>query len=182
MMFQKPDCLLVILTAALMAACSACREPAPHSEEQKLEVTYQSSVEPEVWINQHTLSGDNARSWPWSSKLDSLNEFSYGFRSELRQISDTLPVYLEVSFWLFPTKPATDAELVVSVDSLTLNRFWTSISLRDSLDRTGEWNEIRSRIRLPRNLRATDKISVYVWNGKKNNFWVDDLTLNFRLR
>lgn len=49
------------------------------------------------------------------------------------------------------------------------------------IETVGEWEEVHLRIWLPNSFDGGDKVSLYLWNKGKEEFYIDDFKINFQL-
>jgi len=167
--------LLALSAMAFMYACSGNKDE-KKSENQHV---YSSDMEYEKWINNQSLVNDRAHSGKFSSKVDSSNNYSFGFTENFKNISDTLPAFANISVWVNYPVTGIKSTLVVSVDAPDQNIFWSGTELLDSVKVANQWKEIKSLITLPAAIKPDYKISVYVWSNDKKAFYVDDLKVEF---
>lgn len=146
-------------------------------------VSVVNDLESNYWINLNTLTVEQAHSGKTSSKVDGNQEFSFGYNSIFRNISDTVPVVIEVRAWLFCPEVPTNANLVISIDSLGgKNLFWQGVPLQDSLPAANTWTEVKCRFSVPGNITPDNSLKIYFWGIDKKTFYVDDMMLNFFLK
>lgn len=176
--------LFLLLAVSLFAACDA-RETQKEEEAPKVSTddaktrTLASDMYLNCWFNEHTLQKNIFRSKPMASKLDSAWTDSYGLRAYIRDIAEDLPKFVGVSFWTYWRKPGVDAKLVVALDSLGANKFWTAVDLKDSVQSANQWQQIRCKLTLPTKIHRDDRVTIYVWNVSKTEMYVDDLEVRF---
>jgi hypothetical protein len=166
---------LLLVVMVVFAACSGNKS----AEREPGSILVKSDLENLAWINQNTLSKDVAHSGMFSSKLDSLTEFSYGYSSTFNNLSDTLPVSVDVSVWIYYSQLKINSSLVISIDSVSKNIFWKGVPLADSIKAANQWQEIKVTFELPKKIMPTDNLKIYVLNAEKRNFYMDDLSLLF---
>jgi len=169
---------VIICATILFAACSGKKDDVKNSDLSAPGVFY-SNLEATGWMNQFTLSKDAAHSGRYSSRVDSVNQFSFGFKETVSIIGDTIPKKANIDFWVLYPQAGIKSTIVLSVDSCEKNIFWFGTPLIDSVKTTAKWQQIKASVNLPENIMPTDKISVYVWNNDKKTFYIDDLTVSF---
>jgi hypothetical protein len=141
--------------------------------------TYQTDMYPDCWTTESSLQKAVVHTPPFASRVDTAFPFSYGFISYFRDISDVRPQRVSVNFWTLFPKTGANANLVVTIDSVTKTIFWQSLPLMDSVKKASEWKNINCRVALPGNVGPDDKIRIYVWCPDKQEIFVDDLTVKF---
>lgn len=169
---------VIICAMILFSACSGNKEEVKN-ENKPVAGVFSSDLEATGWMNQFTLCKDVAHSGRYSSRVDSVNQFSFGFREFASIIGDTIPKKVDIDFWMLCLQTGIKSTLVLSIDSVDKNIFWHGIELADSVKTPNKWQEIKTTVDLPENIMATDKISIYVWNKEKRTFYIDDLKVTF---
>ncbi len=169
---------VIIGAMILFSACSGNKEEVKN-ENKAVAGVFSSDLEATGWMNLFTLSKDVAHSGRYSSRVDSINQFSFGFREFASIIADTIPKKVDIDFWMLCLQTGIKSTLVLSIDSVDKNIFWHGIELADSVKAPNKWQEIKATVDLPENIMATDKISIYVWNKEKRTFYIDDLKVTF---
>lgn len=168
--------LLMALSAmAFMYACSGNEDIA--KTENKL--VYSSDMEYEKWMGAQSLVNERAHSGKFSSKVDSNSNYSFGFTEIFKNISDPAPAFANVSVWVNYPVTGIKSTLVVSVDAPDQNFFWFGTELQDSIKVANQWQEIKTLITLPADIKPDYKIVVYVFSNDKKTFYVDDLKVEF---
>ncbi len=170
---------LSIITLILLSACTNEKSKIV-SEPGATEIS--SDLENISWMNQYTLVKEVAHSGRFSSKVDSINRFSFGFSNTFMHISDTLPLSVDVSAWIYYSQKDINNSLVLSIDSSGNNIYYKGIPLTDSIKAINTWQQIKTTFELPKRILPSELLKIYVWNNDKNPFYVDDLKLIFRNR
>lgn len=168
----------IICAIIMLSACSGNNED--KNKKEPGVSSFSNDLENAGWINQNTLTKEvAAHSGKFSSKLDSVSQYSFGFVNYFKYINDTLPEKVDINFWIFYPQTGIESNLVISIDSVGKNIFWKGIPLKDSVKSPKQWKEIKSDIILPREIMFTDKVSVYIWNNDKRTFYIDDIKVGF---
>jgi len=141
--------------------------------------TFQTDMYPDCWINKFTLQKAVVHTPPYASRIDPAFPFSYGFCSLVEDISDTIPRTMLVNFWTLFPKTRINARLVMSIDSASVNKFWTSLPLMDSVKEASVWKQLLCKFELPTALKRGEKISTYVYCPDKQEIYIDDLKVIF---
>ena len=84
----------------------------------------------------------------------------------------TLKISLYASF-----EPQTGAMLVISVMRKNEPILWKGILLKSYFSEDTQWQRIVAAYTLPNDLLDRDDLSIYVWNPKKEDILVDNLTV-----
>jgi len=130
------------------------------------------------WSNSFTLVKGIAHSGTYASKLDTSNIYSFGFQSVLNNILTKTPKKINVTVWVYSLQPNLDGSLVVDINNNGQTVYWNSAGLK-AVTKTKEWTEVKASFNLPANLDIKDELKIYVWNPKKFNFYIDDLSITF---
>jgi hypothetical protein len=166
--------LLVLCVIAFLSACSGNKSNLEPGTKK-----ISSNLEDLSWMNQFTLVKDVAHSGRFSSKLDSVNQFSFGYSGTFNSISDTLPASVDVSVWVYYPQTGINGSIVISIDSVNKNIYWKGIPLKDSIKTANQWQEVKGSFEIPKKIMPTDNVKIYVWSSDKRSFYMDDLTLLF---
>lgn len=167
---------IIAFFAILFTACSGSKD-----ENKKVPGTsvFANDMESTGWINQNTLTQEIAHSGKFSSKLDSVSQFSFGFSDIFKNISDTLPEKVDISFWVFYPQTGITSNIVVNIDSSGKNIYWEGLGIKDSVKVANKWTEVKASFTLTKKILPTDKILIYIWNNDKRTFYIDDLKVTF---
>jgi hypothetical protein len=169
--------LLFLVIIVVFSACSGNKSNNGSSEPGSKLIS--SNLENVSWINQNTLSKEFAHSGRFSSKVDTVFPYSFGFSGTFNMMSDTLPVSVDVSVWIFYPQLKINSSVVLSIDSVNKNIFWKGIPIKDSIKTINQWQEIKTTFEIPKKILPTDNIKIYVWNIDKRTFYMDDLSILF---
>jgi len=129
-----------------------------------------------VWKNTKTIVEGVAHSGKFSSKIDSLTEFSLVFEQRLGDINSSLPKTLNFQAYALALKPDTKVLMVVSVNN---NKYYKTATMDTLFTTLNQWKEIKASFELPDALNQDDILKAYVWNQKKGELIIDDYNLEF---
>ena len=169
--------VLLLLIVLVFASCSGNKSG--NGEVEPGSILVSSDLENLSWMNQNTLSKDVAHSGMFSGKLDSLNQFSFGFSNTFNNLSDTIPTSVDVSVWIYYPQLKISSSIVISIDSVGKNIFWKGFPLNDSIKAVNQWQEVKVTFEIPKKVMPTDNVKIYVWNTDKRTFYMDDMRLLF---
>ena len=118
-------------------------------------------------------------------RLDSTKEFSLGYVARLSQLSHTNYQIIDVSVRIKSPTNLCNASIVTSIDSPHHNLVWNSTNAADFIDTNQQnktWISIKHSVYVTEALRATKdaKLSIYVWNQKKEQFLIDKIRVSVR--
>jgi len=128
------------------------------------------------WLNYASVSDENAYSGRLSSKLDSVNIYSIGFRKNMNEVCLSGDCEIFVSAMVYSTTKTTKAQLVVDfLDSENKSISYHCLYLDEFLP-PGKWIKIEFLVKVPEALAAGSQIAVYFWNPAKDEMiFVDDV-------
>lgn len=135
-----------------------------------------SNVKPSTWKNLHTLTEGVAHSGVNASRIDSLNLFSFTYEQKLGNLDINMPKSLTFTAWGYALNPNPEFLMVVSVNN---EKFYQGFPVQPFLLTENEWYKMEAKYKLPKNLKESDVIKAYVWNYRKGEMLVDDITLQF---
>ncbi|MEI6764863.1 MAG: hypothetical protein WCM76_04420 [Bacteroidota bacterium] len=171
--------LSTLLIAMVIMALVACEEETPVNRPTSAKM--RSSMEDDVWMNQHTVISGFGHTGSRCSKIDTTNRFSYGPCQTFKNIDSTfLPTRVNINFWTLFKKTGITTNLVISIDNNGKNIFWAGLDLKDQVKKADEWTNINAAYTLPADIKPDDRISIYVWNPNNNIAFVDDFDVEFQ--
>jgi len=140
----------------------------------------------EKWDYGYIRSYPNAFSGKNVNFLDSIHQYSSGFKLMAEKISN-IPAtyYIEISMMVYDSVPGASqmANLVFSMDSINFREiFWHGILLNDiPVNPSRTWRKCTFSYTLPKILNPKGILKIYVWNTGKKIFMIDDFRLTFYL-
>lgn len=169
---KKLPYLIFTAISVIIFSCSQKKDFAP---------VYKGSIEGGDWINIHTIGYyGSSHTGDCSSKIDSANQYSYGFCKILSEISENPIKKLNVSVWLKLADINKKVPLVVVItDKNNKNIYWEGRDINPAVKEVNKWYKFSSEYELPKYENEGTKVSIYVWNPNKNNAFVDDFELKF---
>lgn len=123
-----------------------------------------------------------AHSGVYAQKITDDNDYGKGFMIRLGDVS-THPLHkIKTSAWLH--SPAADGQvfLVIDIFSGSENK---SIAYTSGNDWSGlikqnkTWTQCSNEMQIPANVRPDDVLKIYVWNPKKQVYYIDDFDVSF---
>lgn len=133
-----------------------------------------SNLVPATWKNLHTIVEGVAHSGKYSSKLDSVNEFSVVYENKLNLLDDNLPKKISISAMGCALKPDTRVLMVFSVNG---DKFYRAAQFDSTFSTLNEWKTMNVSWDLPKELSSDDRIKAYVYNKKIGELLVDDIKI-----
>jgi hypothetical protein len=132
------------------------------------------------WINSQTIGNYGGYTGNNSSKVDSVNQYSYGFSKSFNEISPNPVNRIKVSVWVKLTDLNKKSILVVSVNGPdNKNLLWSGHDLNPSVKETGKWTKIEVEDVLTNINTDNATVGIFVWNPDKNTVYVDDFKIQF---
>jgi hypothetical protein len=126
-----------------------------------------------------SLTGSN------SYLCDSSVEYGPGFRIKYSDINKDIKVRsYKISLGFYTDADISDVHLVIQVTPVKWQPFrprtklWHANLFRNFYEK-GRWNMVFLNSDLPNDMTGTDEIAVYVWNPKREKFYIDDIKISF---
>jgi hypothetical protein len=131
------------------------------------------------WLNYTSASDENAFSGRLSSKLDSANIYSVGFRKKLDEVCTSTDCEIMVSAMVFSANKTTKAQLVIDFLDVENQSFsYQCLYLNDFLPQK-KWTKIEFLVKDPEGYHPGTQIAIYFWNPAKDEvLFVDDLGIS----
>jgi hypothetical protein len=125
-------------------------------------------------------TNEKAASGKKSYKLTPVIEYGFGANKSMKDIPDYLhlkSIELDVKCWL---KKKGDAVYVVSIeDAKGKSVYWESKPI--ACDKNGEWCNLHwAYVLKPGAINADYIIKIYPWNKAKEDFYIDDLVVDYK--
>ncbi len=160
------------ITIILLASCS---------NNSDFVATYKCDLDANGdWINCKTLGKFGGATGDYCSKVDSVNEYSYGFRKLINEIIPNPIKRIKVSVWVKLTDLGKKCVLVVAIiGTNNKNIFWSGHELNPLVKKVNEWVKIDVEDVLPDYDAEGAFAGVYVWNPNKNIAYIDDYEIRF---
>jgi hypothetical protein len=131
------------------------------------------------WLNYTSVSDENAFSGRLSSKLDSANNYSVGFRKNMNEVCSSGDCEILVSAMVYSTTKITKSQLVVDfLDSENKSILYQCLYLNDFLPQK-KWTKIEFLVKHPEGYHPGTQIAIYFWNPAKDEvLYVDDVGIS----
>ena len=176
---------IYLYTTVLLIAISGCISPLTETKKDPATVTFSTDLEnpdslgtaePISWQNLETVVEGKAYSGKKASRLNQDAEYSVVFEQKFGYISDTTPAQFTYKAMVYSDESFPAAFIVASIAEAN---YYRSYSIAEFLPTANKWEQINATFTLPDSLKPSDKLKVYLWNKKKINIWVDDISLDF---
>jgi hypothetical protein len=131
------------------------------------------------WLNYSSVSNENAFSEKLSSKIDSANIYSIGFRKEIEEVCNSMNCKILISAMVYSETKPTKAQLVVDfLDPENQSLGYYCLYLEDFLPKK-KWTKIEFLANPPSQIPPGTKVAAYFWNTAKNEvIFVDDFRIS----
>lgn len=160
--------------AALTALVFGC------SDKKGFVTTFKGSIEGGDWINTNTGYNGGGHTGDLSSKVDSVNQFSYGFSKLISEISDKPIKKIKISVWVKLENMEKKVALVVALtDKNNKQIFWESQDVNPDVKEINKYSKISTEFKLPDFENEGTLARVYIWNPNGNVANVDDFEIQF---
>ena len=169
-------CLLLIAIAIVSLSSCGSNSDKKSSENDTLKIT--NNCDNPEWFNDRTLVQEVSRSGKTSSKLDAINEYSYGLSLNGTKLMGRLKIKGEV--WCNIDDSSANPKVVIHAqDSIGKNICWQAFGLSEKKKAFHNWAKMGFDFKLPETFVKSDHLSIYVWNPEKKKFYIDDWKIEF---
>ncbi len=177
---MKKILLASFVALALVACKSTPKDQQGDQPQTKVIATDLENIDslanlvPATWKNLNTIVEGVAHSGKYSSKLDSVNEFSVVYENKLNLLDDNMPKKISVSAMGCALKPGTRVLMVVSVNG---DKYYRAAEFDSTFVALNEWKQMNASWDLPKELASDDRIKAYIYNKKIGELLVDDFKI-----
>ena len=174
-----------LYTLILLMTMASCISPLTETDEDPGMVSFSTDLEqpdslgtaePISWQNLETVKEGIAYSGNRASRLDQEVEYSIAFEQKFGYIAENSPRQLTYKAMVYSDESLPTAFVVASIAGID---YYRSYPIAEFLPAAGKWEQVNATFTLPDSLKPSDKLKVYLWNRKKSNLWVDDVSLEF---
>ena len=131
------------------------------------------------WLNLHIEADSSSSTTNYVCICDSIHEYGLGVNLEAGKKYPRQSINCQYQF-LFKAEAETEAEIVVSIDDETGNRYWNAYFLSDFVNDTAEWSLAHLDLNFPSDYINDGSIKVFVWNKGKERLLFDDAKLEVK--
>jgi len=150
------------------------------SEKKEFLTTFKGSIDGGDWINPNTIGKFYGYTGDYCSKIDTVNQYSYGFRKTISEFSQNPIKKIKVSVWVKLEDLSKKTPLVISVTGKdNKNIYWAGHDVNPSIKEANKWFKFEVNDSLPDFDPNGAHIETYVWNPNKNVAYVDDFEISF---
>jgi len=118
-------------------------------------------------------SNEQAHSGSFSEKMEKV-EYGVGFKSASSELKFSSDEMLKAEAWFYSSDSIGDAALVISFTKNNEVVLYNAMLLRNFYRGKNTWTRTILFSEIP---KGDYELSVYVWNPKKENFYVDDISI-----
>ncbi len=110
---------------------------------------------------------------------DSIHEYGPTFRIKYSEIAKDIKVKsYKISLSFYSDVDITDAHIVFQIESDKKSKEWRANQFK-FFNEKGKWNKAFLNSEFPKMMSDNDEIAIYVWNPKKEKFYIDNLEIRF---
>jgi len=132
------------------------------------------------WGINSTIGKYGGHTGDFCSKIDSINQYSYGFGKLLSEISPDPIKTVKASVWVKLEHLDKNIKLVLAITGPTHKTIlWKGHEINSVAKEVNKWYEFEVEEALPDFDAEGAYIEIYVWNPDKNVAYVDDLEVKF---
>lgn len=150
-------------------------------EKQAIQMSFFTDLETDPnWLNYASVTDEKAYSGRFSSKIDSSNIYSLGFRKTVNEVCTNQNCEIMVSAMVYSATKTTKAQLVINfLDTENQTLGYHCLYLDDFLARN-KWTKIEFLVKATQATAAESQIAAYFWNPAKNEVvFVDDFGVSY---
>ncbi len=130
------------------------------------------------WKIPGAKSSEKAFSGKYSYKTHSGNQYSEAYEIQFIQIFSNPPKSIELKWESFSEVNVRDARIVIDIQRGGESYSWHGFEIAKNWKKN-KWVENEIKVPLPTDLKLTDIIKVYAWNGSATPVFVDDIEIRF---
>ncbi|MBQ8959205.1 MAG: hypothetical protein IJ057_12045 [Bacteroidales bacterium] len=131
------------------------------------------------WLNLHIAVDSSSSTTNHVCLCDCIHEYGLGFSVEAGKSHPSQNINCQYQF-LFKARADTQAEIVVSIDNETGNRYWNAYFLSDFVNDTSEWSLAHLNLNFPFDYLQNATINCYIWNKGNERLLFDDAQLEIK--
>ena len=154
----------------LVFSCSNNKEFVP---------VYKGSIDKGDWISCQTIGKFGGVTGDYCSKIDSINQYSYGFGKFINEISQNSIKKVKINVWVKLEDLTKKTQLVVSLGKDNKNIFWNGHDVSPFIKETNKWYKVEVEDTFGELETKGAYIEIYLFNPNKNIAYVDDFEINF---
>jgi hypothetical protein len=143
--------------------------------------TFKGSIDGGDWINSYTIGNFGGHTGDHCSKVDSINQYSYGFSKMLNEISPNPIKKAKVSVWIKLEDIKKETSLILSISGkVNKNILWLGHPVNAVVKEVNKWYKFEVEDKLPSDFdHEGAHFDTYIWNPNKNIAYVDDFEISF---
>ena len=168
---KKISYLISGVLIILLFSCSNNKDFSP---------TFKGYLDEGDWINPHTIGKYGGVKGDYCSKVDSINQYSYGFKKLFSEISPNVITKIKASVWIKLNDLTKKVVFVISVSGKdNKNIYWAGHDVNASIKEVNNWYKYEIEEVLPDFESEGARIDIYVFNPNNNIAFVDDFEISF---
>ena len=123
-------------------------------------------------------SSEKAFSGKYSYKIYAGNQYSEALEIQFIQMFSISPEFVELKWKSFSEENVHDARFVIDIQRGGESYSWHGFKIAEDWEKN-RWMENEVKLPLPSDLKLTDVIKIYAWNGSATPVFVDDIEIRF---
>lgn len=175
------------LIAGLCICLTACNHSNNTTNNNKEKITehnelyFANNMEDfNIWNYNSSITKSNGYSGICFSKTDKENPYSFGLNAAIKDLTSKKISKADVKVMVSVANMDFRGGIVCSVFRNDSTIFWNSSDLKNFISEPAKWCTATGTFDLPKDLRETDRITIYVWNsGEKSDIYADDFEIQF---
>jgi hypothetical protein len=131
------------------------------------------------WINSEVMKEAKMENHPYVFFVDTTHEFSYGFKSKVKDLKVKNPKKITVSCDGYLYQVPSKVQLVIDIKNEGNNVFWQSQLFEKDLKEASKWGKVQLTVDLPKEVNPFSEILVYAWSPSREVALFDNLMVKF---
>lgn len=164
------DFLFIFSVIFVFTSCSTPQEP----------VVIKTDIDKiDGWgVSYNTISELKAHSGKFSSKIDSLNQYSFAFDDYLINMKSEGISKIRFSAYVLVENVPSSVTLVGALgDGINKPLVWVGIDVKDKIQKPNEWTKIDGEVLVPLDYAENIKFGCYLFSPNKEVAYVDDFEI-----
>ena len=132
------------------------------------------------WINSYTIGKFGGVTGEYCSKVDSVNQNSYGLSKLVSEISSYPILRVKINLSVKLASLSKKALLVISLtDKNNKCLYWSGTEVNPVVKEANKWYNFESEQKFPDFDSSGSNIRIYLWNPNNNEAYIDDFKIQF---
>ncbi len=135
------------------------------------------------WVKDIYLVKQPVHSGNLSERLDSGNIYGQTLKLKLKEVDPSPLRKVKYKLWCYIKSTKAEGKFVISIDDPNhKNLFWAAKPIDEFVKEAGKWTEVNIEwgiTHIPGANNPNNIISIFPWNLSKEEFYVDDISVEF---